>query len=138
MFDYIAIVLSPFASECIQNVYSIFFLSGYAVTAGTYFNDNTISYASSAPKNANGTVLVFDFPASTDQNINIRTRVYGQVYGEYFGAALMSCDINNDRRQELIIGAPLWSRDMDEGRVYIYTVYSSTKKSRVRYLYIDI
>jgi len=120
-------------------VYDIFFFSGYAVTAGTYFDDNTISYASSAPKNANGTVVVFDFPASTNQNINVRTKVYGQAYGEYFGAALTSCDINNDRRQELIVGAPLWSRDMDEGRVYIYTVrYSSTEKYRVRYLYINI
>jgi hypothetical protein len=114
-----------------------FFLSGYAVTAGTYFHDNIISYASSSPGNINDTVIVFDFPASTDENINIKTKIYGQVYGEYFGAALTSCDINDDGRQELIVGAPLWSRDMDEGRVYIYTV-PYPEKYRVRYLYIDI
>ncbi|KAM0729346.1 Integrin alpha-PS4 [Formica fusca] len=96
---------------------------GYAVTAGAYFNERDIWYASSAPRGANmcGKVLVFAFPPKTNQRIFIKTMVYGQQYGEFFGAALTSCDVNNDHRHELIVGAPLWSRDMDEGLVYIFT-----------------
>lgn len=98
------------------------YLSGYAVTAGTYFNERDVWYASSAPRGAMyGKVLLFAFPPRTNQRISIKTIVYGQQYGEFFGAALTSCDVNNDRRHELIVGAPLWSRDMDEGLVYIFT-----------------
>lgn len=68
-----------------------------------------------------GKVLIFTFPPKTNQRMFIKTIMYGQHYGEYFGAALTSCDVNNDHRQELIVGAPQWSRDMDEGRVYIFT-----------------
>jgi len=67
-----------------------------------------------------GKVVVFTFPSKTNQRIFIKTILYGQ-YGEYFGAALTSCDVNNDRKQELIVGAPLWSSDMDEGHIYIFT-----------------
>lgn len=97
--------------------------SGYAVTAGSYFNEQNTYYASSAPRGAHlyGLVVVFNFPLETNQDVSTRTTVYGQQYGEYFGAALTSCDVNNDRRHELIISAPQWSRDMDEGRVYIFT-----------------
>ncbi|XP_011872800.1 PREDICTED: integrin alpha pat-2-like [Vollenhovia emeryi] len=96
---------------------------GYAITAGTYFNEQDVWYASSAPQGANmyGKVLVFTFPPKTNQRMFIKTILYGQHYGEYFGAALTSCDVNNDGRQELIVGAPQWSRDMDEGHIYIFT-----------------
>lgn len=96
---------------------------GYAITAGTYFNEQDVWYASSAPQAANmhGKVLVFTFPPTTNQRMFIKTILFGQHYGEYFGAALTSCDINNDRRQDLIVGAPQWSRDMDEGHIYIFT-----------------
>ncbi|XP_072762509.1 integrin alpha-8 isoform X2 [Anoplolepis gracilipes] len=96
---------------------------GYAVTAGTYFNEQDIWYASSAPRGADmhGKVLVFAFPPKTNQRVFIKTVVYGQRYGAFFGAALTSCDVNNDRKHELIVGAPQWSRDMDEGLIYIFT-----------------
>lgn len=98
--------------------------SGYAITAGTYYNEQDVWYASSAPLGANmyGKVLVFTFPPKTNQRIFIKTILYGQHHGEYFGAALTSCDVNNDRRQELIVGAPQWSKDVDEGHIYIFTV----------------
>lgn len=98
--------------------------SGYAITAGCYFDKQNTYYASSAPRGAQmyGLILVFNFPFNINhKNMLVRTIIYGQQYGEYFGAALTSCDVNNDGRQELIVGAPQWSRDMDEGRVYIFT-----------------
>lgn len=69
-----------------------------------------------------GKVLVFMFPSKTNQRMSIETIINGRQYGEYFGAALTSCDVNSDRRHELIIGAPQWSKDTDEGRIYIFTV----------------
>ncbi|KAL6264540.1 hypothetical protein P5V15_004645 [Pogonomyrmex californicus] len=97
---------------------------GYAITAGTYFNEQDVWYASSVPKTVNmyGKVFIFIFPPKSNQRMFIKTVVYSQNYGEFFGAALTSCDVNNDRKHELIVGAPQWSRDMDEGRVYIFTV----------------
>ncbi|XP_039310702.1 integrin alpha-8 isoform X3 [Solenopsis invicta] len=91
---------------------------GYAVTAGFYFNEKDLYYASSAPRSADmvGLVVIFKFPF-----INSDLTVRGQQYGEYFGAVLTSCDVNGDRRHELIVSAPLWSRDVDEGRVYIFS-----------------
>lgn len=80
-----------------------------------------------------GKVLVFTFPPKTNQRMFITTIMYGQQYGEYFGAALTSCDVNNDGRQELIVGAPQWSRDMDEGHVYIFTA-----RHNVCYLCTDL
>ena len=93
--------------------------SGYAITAGSYFNEKNPYYASSAPRSADltGLVVVFKFPVNHFAELT----VHGQQYGEYFGAALTSCDVNGDRRHELIVSAPLWSRDVDEGRVYIFS-----------------
>lgn len=99
------------------------FFSGYAITAGAYFNEKNVLYVSSAPRGKvlYGKVLVFDFPSKHDKPMVIKTIIEGGQLGEYFGAALTSCDINNDRKHELIVGAPQWSKDMDEGRVYIFT-----------------
>ncbi|XP_012523377.1 integrin alpha-PS4 [Monomorium pharaonis] len=113
-------VIPSLAREQRVHSYNYF---GYAITSGTYFNEQNVWYASSAPQGANmyGKVLIFTFPPKTNQRMFIKTILYGQHYGEYFGAALTSCDVNNDHKQELIVGAPQWSRDMDEGRVYIFT-----------------
>ncbi|XP_011062197.1 PREDICTED: integrin alpha-PS4-like [Acromyrmex echinatior] len=118
--SFLRTVIPSLAREPRIHSYNYF---GYAITAGTYFNEQDVWYASSAPQAANvyGKVLVFTFPPKTNQRMFIKTILYGQQYGEYFGAALTSCDVNNDHRQELIVGAPQWSRDMDEGHVYIFT-----------------
>ncbi|XP_023245355.1 integrin alpha-4 [Copidosoma floridanum] len=44
----------------------------------------------------------------------------GEQYGEYFGSSLTACDVNGDGRDDLIVGSPLWSGDIEEGRVYAY------------------
>ena len=38
----------------------------------------------------------------------------------YFGGAVEALDINDDGYTDLLVGAPLYSRDQDEGRVYVY------------------
>ena len=39
----------------------------------------------------------------------------------YFGHSLLSVDLNNDGRDDLVVGAPLYSSSVgDEGRAYVY------------------
>jgi len=42
--------------------------------------------------------------------------------GEYFGASLLALDINNDKIDDLIIGAPYYSNEQSReiGRIYVY------------------
>lgn len=67
-----------------------------------------------------GYVIIYSFPKYSGGAIDISNTLYGYQYGEYFGGTLASCDLNNDDKDDLIVGAPLWTRDMDEGRVYIF------------------
>lgn len=122
VWPFIQYIYSPLVGSTF--IYGSF--SGYAVTAGAYFNSQNIWYASSAPRSENmyGKVIVFTFPNERNQPLFIKTTLRGQQYGEYFGGALASCDVNNDRRHELIVGAPQ-SKDMDEGRVYIFTAQNN-------------
>ncbi|KAG7202815.1 hypothetical protein KM043_009972 [Ampulex compressa] len=96
---------------------------GYAVTSGSYFGQDQRWFASSAPKGSNlyGKVLIFKFPDASNQKMSVKMLLNGQQHGEYFGASLATCDVNNDGKDELIVGAPLWNKEVDEGRIYIYT-----------------
>jgi hypothetical protein len=51
---------------------------------------------------------------------NIKAIINGTQVGSYFGGALAVCDVNDDNVDELIIGAPLFTVDQDEGKAYIY------------------
>ncbi|XP_043271605.1 integrin alpha-8-like [Venturia canescens] len=97
---------------------------GYAVSSGDYFAKNEIWYASGAPRGANmkGRVLIFRFSVYADRRLIVSKVLDGEQHGEYFGASLASCDVNNDGKAEIVVGAPLWSRDMEEGRVYAYVI----------------
>ncbi|XP_046750568.1 integrin alpha-PS5-like [Diprion similis] len=88
---------------------------GYAVTTGDYFQQGVRIYATGAPRSQylDGSVLLIDR--------RFRDAVVGEQAGEYYGYALASCDVNGDGRDELLVGAPQWTRDVDEGRVYVLT-----------------
>ncbi|EFN89848.1 Integrin alpha-PS4 [Harpegnathos saltator] len=99
----------------------------YAITAGAYFKKDDILYAAGAAKGAAllGKVLVFTFPTTEMEYISVKAKLESKQIGEYFGAALTSCDVNNDGKDELIVGAPYWAEELDEGRVYIFTTQHS-------------
>lgn len=95
---------------------------GYAVTSGCYFKQGELWLASSAPgaQDTYGYVLVHRL-LGNNRKLDVRKIVSGKQQGEYFGAAVTSCDLNGDGKDELIVGAPQWAKDMDEGRIYIFT-----------------
>ncbi|XP_014607797.1 PREDICTED: integrin alpha-8-like [Polistes canadensis] len=100
---------------------------GYSTTSGFYFSKTERLFASGSPRgnDMKGCVIVYSFSKHSEEDINISNTLNGYQCGEYFGATLASCDLNNDGRDDLIVGAPFWTRDMDEGRVYIFIAWEN-------------
>ncbi|XP_023288671.1 integrin alpha-8 [Orussus abietinus] len=95
---------------------------GYSQTSGYYFKDGQRLFASAAPRGAQlrGKVIVFSLPQLSGKKISIVRILEGEELGEYFGGALTTCDLNNDGRDDLIVGAPSWGKEIEEGRVYLF------------------
>ncbi|XP_014207729.1 integrin alpha-PS5 [Copidosoma floridanum] len=90
---------------------------GYSITSGYFYKKNELLYAFGAPRASalKGRVYFYE------KNLQVmRLVVEGEQFGEYFGSSLTACDVNGDGRDDLIVGAPQWSRETDEGRVYAY------------------
>ncbi|XP_046490038.1 integrin alpha-PS5-like [Neodiprion pinetum] len=92
--------------------------AGYAITSGYYFNTFERITVTGAPRTAKLRGSVFE---SNFRNGTISSLGSGEQAGEYYGYALASCDVNGDGRDELLVGAPHWTKDVDEGRVYVLT-----------------
>lgn len=112
--------------EAIQEEPSIHYNEyfGYSVSSGCYFQIEQRWYSSGIPRgdNLNGRVLIFSHPnRSTKQDFIIKNTLNGEQHGEYFGYTLASCDLNNDKKDDLVVGAPLWSNNLEEGRVYVFS-----------------
>lgn len=48
----------------------------------------------------------------------------GDDLGEYFGSTLLVLDVNNDGRDDLVVGAPHFgaqNQQGDSGRIFVYT-----------------
>jgi hypothetical protein len=74
-------------------------------------------------------VYLFDFPDNhEDEDLKIIRDLDGTQMGEYFGGALCVVDLNGDRLDDLVVGAPQFSLQAansaqlvgDEGRIYVY------------------
>nr|CAD7572786.1 unnamed protein product [Timema californicum] len=97
---------------------------GYQVNSGRFFGKNVLYYVSSAPRAADykGMVMVFEIASN---GLKFKTKKEGTIIGEYFGASLAVADITGDGLDDLIVGAPIFSKHYEEGRIYIF--HGSTK-----------
>nr|CAD7197136.1 unnamed protein product [Timema douglasi] len=71
---------------------------------------------------SNGMVMVFEIASN---GLKFKTKKEGTIIGEYFGASLAVADITGDGLDDLIVGAPIFSKHYEEGRIYIF--HGSTK-----------
>ncbi|XP_063226216.1 integrin alpha-PS5-like [Bacillus rossius redtenbacheri] len=94
---------------------------GYQVTSGKFFQ-GLDSYVASAPRadTLKGNVQLFLITPQNRVTFMRSAKVSGTQTGEHFGASVAVADVNGDHAQDLIVGAPMFAKKCDEGRVYIY------------------
>ncbi|XP_071812429.1 integrin alpha-4-like isoform X3 [Apostichopus japonicus] len=91
--------------------------NGYAVASGHFVGLNdTVQGVAGAPRaKETGKVTIYDISNKTK---------YQEIFGEkrytYFGSAIASVDLDQDGLTDLLIGAPFYSNNQDEGKVYVY------------------
>ncbi|GAB1603113.1 integrin alpha-8-like isoform X3, partial [Argonauta hians] len=98
---------------------------GYSTAVGEFNGDQIQDYVVGAPKAEKhyGKVMIY-----TQELIHIQS-ILGEQFGEYFGHAIEAADLNGDRLDDIIVGAPMHSNYEDAsfevGCIYIY--YQSAK-----------
>lgn len=100
---------------------------GYAVDSMRVPSGN-VYYVASAPRNnkLKGEVFIFDINKKKgnepEKAVRVLTKVTGRQIGEYFGYSVLAEDFNNDKRPDLVVSAPLFSKngDYENGKVYVY------------------
>ena len=87
-------------------------------------NRKSMVMASGAPREGfTGTVRIFTLTDNgVFKSVKIGHVIQGLHRGSYFGYSLASCDVNADRSNDLIIGAPFYStkQSPNVGAVYVY------------------
>uniref|UniRef100_A0A182N036 Uncharacterized protein n=1 Tax=Anopheles dirus TaxID=7168 RepID=A0A182N036_9DIPT len=92
---------------------------GYSSTTGDFNGDGTQGVAVGKPRGAGllGKVLVYTWNMTNQQNIT------GEQIGAYFGYSLAAVDVDGDRLDDLIIGAPMYTEPNNEGKYETGRVY---------------
>lgn len=96
---------------------------GYSITYGN-FSQEAETIAIGAPRARMDLGSVKMFYANTMKNMDFNF-MFGEQYGAYFGYALATVDVDGDDGDDLLISAPMYTRENIEngyetGRVYIF------------------
>ncbi|XP_072037891.1 integrin alpha-9-like [Amphiura filiformis] len=96
--------------------------TGYAIASGRFQTRDSIQGVASAPRAmrrqkdiTTGKVIIYDL-----ETYEVYQELYGDLMNTYYGAAIAAIDLNNDTFTDLLVGAPLYAVEEDEGRVYVY------------------
>lgn len=98
---------------------------GYSVITGFFEGGSTEYVATGAPRyNLMGAVVVYR-PVRASEKFYDSATLLGhrtkRQLGSYFGGSVLATDVNNDGKDDLLVGAPLYVGDNhDEGRVFVY------------------
>ncbi|GAV07234.1 hypothetical protein RvY_17099-2 [Ramazzottius varieornatus] len=105
---------------------------GYSTAVGEFTGDRQDDIAVGMPRgyNLTGAVILFDGQLRNLLNLS------GEEMGSYFGYAVSVGDINGDKLDDLVVGAPLFTNfssndnSIERGRVYVFYQKSSHQFSR--------
>ncbi|XP_047487333.1 integrin alpha-PS1-like isoform X2 [Penaeus chinensis] len=93
---------------------------GYSVTAGRFFG-NYMSYVGGAPRaKETGQVVFFTREKVGESLLRVDLILNGEMFASSFGFEVLAVDINNDGRDDLIVGAPFYYTSTSSGAVYVY------------------
>ncbi|XP_060604732.1 integrin alpha-4-like, partial [Ruditapes philippinarum] len=114
---------------------------GYASTSGKYFSDGKTYFVFGAPRDDMKGAITF-FSANEDKHVyqNALMNLKGMESGKdlplntYFGATLCTMDVNNDNKDDLLVGAPMYStltndiftEGIEIGMVFVYLGSTTT------------
>lgn len=101
---------------------------GYSSITGDFRGDGSQGVAVGMPRGAGllGKVLIFTWNLTNIHNIT------GEQIGAYFGYSLCSVDVDGDKLDDLIVGAPMYTEPNNEGKYEtgrVYIVYQSRNVS---------
>ncbi|XP_057293265.1 integrin alpha-V-like [Hydractinia symbiolongicarpus] len=98
-------------------------LMGYSVSWGNFDNSELGEVAGGAPRanDLKGLVIIYRIERKTS-TFSILTKLESPSHsiGTYFGGSVCAVDLDNDGNDDLLVGAPMYSKVRDEGRMYIY------------------
>ncbi|KAK6166151.1 hypothetical protein SNE40_022913 [Patella caerulea] len=95
---------------------------GYSVTSGIFDQTKERYYVSGAPRSLQTGEVIFFTKSSADGSLRYaeNQKLKGTKNFAAFGYSLLSVDINNDKYDDLIVGAPFYHTKNVGGAIYIY------------------
>lgn len=89
---------------------------GYSVSSGYFTSLSEVQGVTGAPRAyEHGRVYIYNL-----RDFTLYTEIHGPGMSTYFGARVLGMNLNGDDWTDLLVGAPLYAEDQDEGCVYIY------------------
>lgn len=97
--------------------------------SGDFNGDGTQGVAVGMPRGAGllGKVLIFTWNLTNSHNIT------GEQIGAYFGYSICTIDVDGDKLDDLIIGAPMYTEPNNEGKYETGRVYIVYQNKYVRH-----
>ncbi|XP_050701483.1 integrin alpha-PS1-like isoform X4 [Eriocheir sinensis] len=93
---------------------------GYSVTAGRFFG-NYMSYVGGAPRSREtGQVVFFTREKIGNSLLRVDLILDGEMFASSFGYEVLAIDINGDKRDDLVVGAPFYYSRVASGAIYVY------------------
>lgn len=92
---------------------------GYSSATGDFNGDGVQGVAVGMPRGGGllGKVLIFSWNMTNQQNIT------GEQIGAYFGYSLCVVDVDGDKLDDLVVGAPMYTEPNNEGKYEMGRVY---------------